>query len=556
MWTKGWRERIWSQLDQHWDLIVIGGGITGAGILREAAKSGLKVLLVEQQDFAAGTSSRSSKLVHGGLRYLKNAQVKLTYESVHEREHLLRDGRGLVSPLGFLLVNYQGDRPPAWVFGAGLILYDILANKWSHRYYDSFDILELCPTLKPEQLRGGYRFFDAQTDDARLVLRVLREGVQSGGYALNYAAVTRLLKTRDEQVCGIILEDRSGQALRQMEIKARVVINATGAWADELRQAAGGAARLRKLRGSHLIFPQARLPLTRAVSVLHPRDHRPVFIFPWEGITLVGTTDMDHSDDLNAEPHISASEFEYLLQAVQALFPCLELSCADVQGTFAGVRPVIDTGKQDPSKESREYVLWEDHGLITVSGGKLTTFRLMACSALKRAIRQLGSHIPRALDEHILDPLPSGEFLSQDFSTAGLPPNTRLRILGRYGREAHTLLEAAGPDLLTPVGSTPSLWAELLWAARAEGVIHLSDLLMRRTRLGLTLPQGGLLLMDQIRSLTAAELGWNNAHWQAEMTAYTNLWQTYYNPSQNHIDRTSVQDAQVGIESLPEHATG
>jgi len=553
MWTKGWRERVWSQLDQHWDLIVIGGGITGAGIFREAAKSGLKVLLVEQNDFAAGTSSRSSKLVHGGLRYLKNAQVKLTYESVHEREHLLRDGRGLVSPLGFLLVNYQGDRPPAWVFGAGLILYDILAKKWSHRYYDSFDILELCPTLKEEQLRGGYRFFDAQTDDARLVLRVLREGVQAGGYALNYSAVTRLLKTSDQRVCGIVLEDRAGQGLPQMEIKAKVVINATGAWADVLRQAAGGAARLRKLRGSHLIFSQARLPLARAVSVLHPRDHRPVFIFPWEGITLVGTTDMDHPDDLNAEPHISAGEFVYLLQAVQALFPRLELTSADVQGTFAGVRPVIDSGKQDPSKESREYVLWEDNGLITVSGGKLTTFRLMAHSALKRAIRQLGKHTPRPLDEHILDPLPSGELLAKDFSDAGLPANTRLRILGRYGCEAHALLDAAVPGLLTPVGGTPSLWAELLWAAHAEGVVHLSDLLMRRTRLGLTLPQGGLPLMDQIRSLTTAELDWTDAYWQAEIDAYSNLWHAHYNASQNHIDRTSVQDERVGIESLQEH---
>jgi glycerol-3-phosphate dehydrogenase len=312
---------------------------------------------------------------------------------------------------------------------------------------------------------------------------------------------------------------------------------------------------LRKLRGSHLIFPQARLPLTRAVSVLHPRDHRPVFIFPWEGITLVGTTDMDHPDDLNAEPHISAGEFEYLLQAVQALFPCLELTSANVQGTFAGVRPVIDSGKLDPSKESREYVLWEDNGLITVSGGKLTTFRLMARSALKRAIRLLGNHTPRPLDEHILDRLPSGELLSQDFSNAGLPANTRLRILGRYGCEAHALLDAAGPDLLTPVGNTPSLWAELFWAASAEGVVHLSDLLMRRTRLGLTLPQGGLPLIDQIRSLTAAELGWTDAYWQAEIIAYSNLWHAHYNASQSCIDRTSVQDELVRLESLQEHTT-
>src|SRR5512134_1381266 len=186
MWTQGWRERLWSELDRSWDLIVIGGGITGAGILREAVRAGLRALLVEGHDFASGTSSRSSKLVHGGFRYLKNGQIKLTLESVRERERLLKEGRGLVNPLGFLLANYHGDAIPGWVFGAGLVFYDLLAFQWGHRRYDAYDMHDLCPPLAQEGLTGGYRYFDAQTDDARLVLRLIQESVGGGGAALNY----------------------------------------------------------------------------------------------------------------------------------------------------------------------------------------------------------------------------------------------------------------------------------------------------------------------------------------------------------------------------------
>ncbi len=525
MWRNGWREHIWSQLDKKWDLVVIGGGITGAGIFREAAKCGLQVLLVEGQDFASGTSSRSGKLVHGGLRYLKNAQVRLTYESVREREFLLKDGRGLVSQLGFLLAAYEGDRPPIWVYGAGLVLYDLLAKKWNHRYYDAFDLRELCPWLKEEKLIGGYRFFDAQTDDARLVLRLLREGVAAGGCALSYAAVTGLLQTRNGRVHGVVLEDRSGQVQRQEEIQAKVVINATGAWADSLRGAVGGRPRLRKLRGSHLILPQSRLPLTRAISLIHPQDHRPVYVFPWEGTTLVGTTDIDHPGDLDEEPQISRQEFEYLLRAVQALFPCQEIIPQDVQSTFSGVRPVIGTGKRDPSKESREHVLWEENGLITVTGGKLTTFRLMARSALHRAVAMLGDCTPHPLDKHILDPLPPAENLPTQ-----LPASARLRLLGRYGAETPGLLSASPLELHTPIGNSSTLWAELVWAARSEGVVHLADLLLRRTRLGLTLPGGGLEQLQQIRRLAAPEMDWGPARWETEIAEYTALWQTTIRP--------------------------
>lgn len=385
MWERGWRDRVWSALDQKWDLIVVGGGITGAGILREAARAGLRALLVEEKDFASGTSSRSSKLVHGGLRYLKNGEIKLTLESVRERERLLKEGRGLITQLGFLLPNFAGDRPPAWVFGAGLVVYDLLALKWGHRRYDALDMRELSPALRETGLLGGYRYFDAQTDDARLVLRVIREAVRGGGAALNYARVESLLRSRSGRVRGVVLRDQApGGEGRAREIQAPVVINAAGAWADGLRRQEGGR-RLRRLRGSHLVFPAKRFPLRRAVSFLHPKDRRPVFALPWESVTLFGTTDVDHDQSLDAEPAIGAAEADYLMAGLAYAFPSLALAPDDAQAAFAGVRPVVDTGKADPSKESREHVLWNEDGLLTVTGGKLTTFRLMAHDALEAA---------------------------------------------------------------------------------------------------------------------------------------------------------------------------
>ena len=190
MWTTGWRDPLWAEVGQvEWDLIIIGGGITGAGILRESARLGLRCILFEAHDFASGTSSRSSKLVHGGLRYLKNFQIKLTSESVHEREHLLKEGRGLVTPLPFLMANFPGDHVPAWAFGLGLSVYDLLALKWNHASYSAEGMRTLCPQLSAPSLVSGYRYFDAQTDDARLVLRVLQEAVDDGAAALNYARV-------------------------------------------------------------------------------------------------------------------------------------------------------------------------------------------------------------------------------------------------------------------------------------------------------------------------------------------------------------------------------
>jgi glycerol-3-phosphate dehydrogenase len=498
----------------------VGGGITGAGILREATRLGLKVLLVEQRDFAFGTSSRSSKLVHGGLRYLKQGKIGLTQASVQERQRLQESAPGLVDPLGFLLANEKGSgqRREKWLIQAGLSFYDMVALQWSHTYYSPQDVWMLAPRLNVQDLAGAFHYFDAQTDDARLVLRVLREAVAAGGTAVNYVSATDLIR-EEGQVVGAKLQDRVTGL--ETAVRAKIVINATGAWADDLRQKVGQEAKLRPLRGSHLIFPQWRFRLAQAVSFNHPLDNRFVFIFPWEGVTIVGTTDVDHPESLEHEPHITAGEVAYLMAAVEDRYPSLGITLDDVLATYAGVRPVINTGKADPSAESRDHVVWTENGLLTITGGKLTTFRLIALDALKAARHAL-PNMPQ-IDEDA----PAIDEVTQDLPDF-LPEQMRRRLIGRYGQEAAALVEAAQADELTIIPNTNVLWAELRWAARSEGVVHLDDLLLRRVRLGLLLPEGGARLEARIRAICQGELGWENGRWAEEWTAYRQRWQDKY----------------------------
>ena len=522
--TQSWRDGVWAGLERPWDVVVIGGGVTGAGILREAARRGLRTLLLERGDLACGASSRSSKLVHGGLRYLRNGQVRITLDSVRERKRLLRERKGLVSPLEFNWLGFEGNALPLHTFGLGLAIYDLLALRWDHERQSPAALAGRFPFLDEKALLGGFRYGDARTDDARLVLRVIGEGLGHGGTVLNYAPATRLLRRRDGRVCGVVARDVAAcGGERTAEVQAKVVINATGPSADALRGQLDQRPRLRKLRGSHLVFPGARFPLDSALSFAHPDDQRPVMAIPWEGVTLFGTTDVDHGDR-PAEASISSQEVSYLMAAVAHAFPGLALTVDDVQATFSGLRAVVDTGKEDPSKESREHVLWNEDGLLTVTGGKLTTFRLMARQALRAArsrlsVRANRNH-PTLVEREKVDEL------------ASLEPSLRLRLLGRYGPEAAQLVAAAGEGELTPIdgAACQATWAELRWGARSEGVVHLEDLLLRRLRLGLLLPQGGLPLAKQIRAIVQPELGWDDGRWQDELAAYERLWCSSYGP--------------------------
>ncbi|NGZ85630.1 glycerol-3-phosphate dehydrogenase/oxidase [Duganella aceris] len=509
---------------RRWDLVVIGGGISGAGILLEAARRGLSVLLVEQRDFAWGTSSRSSKLVHGGLRYLKQGQFALTRESVHEREHLLRQAAGLVEPQSFAFGDYVGRKPGKRAFLVGLAIYDRMAGQRSRHYFGQAEFAALAPNLAVEGLQGGMVYMDAKTDDARLVLRVLQEARAHDGVAVNYMAVESLLREGGgtKSVCGVLLRD--GLTGERHEVRARLVVNATGAWADRLRAREGGAPRLRPLRGSHLVLPAWRLPLAQAISLMHPADGRPVFAFPWEGVTLVGTTDVDHKEDLAREAAITRGEFDYLMAALRDQFPQLDLQEQDVIATYAGVRPVIDSGKADPSKEGRDHAFWLEGGLLTVTGGKLTTFRVIALDALKLA----STLLPELKDRLAPQPLfGTGATRPLHYSRT-LPAGQAVRLQGRYGTLAQQLVDAANPGELETITGTQTIWAQLRWAARRESVCKLEDLLLRRSRLGIQLRGGGIDILPRIRAICQPELGWTDQRWEAEQTAYLALWHTHY----------------------------
>lgn len=535
------REMAWRSLEERWDLIVVGGGITGAGILREAVRTGLRVLLLEQNDFASGTSSRSSKMVHGGLRYLNNLQFRLTWQAVHERERLLREGPGLIEPLPFLYPTYTDDKLPAWLMAFGLRLYGWIGGRWRiHEALDRDELLMMAPGLSSDRLTGGFRFCDAQTDDARLVLRVLREGVATGrAVALNYARVEGLLYGEDGLVNGVIVCDR--ETGRTHRARADAVINATGAWADHLRGQVGAEPHIRPLRGSHLVFPHQRFPVFQAVTFPHPEDGRPVFAFPWEGVTLFGTTDLDHDQSMDREPSITPEEVTYLLRAAEAHFPSLELKEKDVLASFSGVRPVISHRKDvAPSKESREHVLWNERGLLTVTGGKLTTFRCIALDALRALRKRLRR--PVAVDDHMgaLDPLPQIEE-----PPPGLTMSEALRLVARYGPEILDFARRLPDRERTRLGGLPIHRMELRWAARQESVLHLDDLLLRRVRLGLLAPCGGRRFLLEIRQLVQGELGWSDAQWEQEVADYLARWQAHYSlPEIAHPD----------TEHLPEGA--
>jgi glycerol-3-phosphate dehydrogenase len=491
-------------LPSRCDVVVVGGGITGAGIALTAAQMGLDVLLVEQRDFASGTSSWSSKLVHGGLRYLQTGQWHLTWESVREREQMLRAMPDLVHAQPFLFPVYEGMRPGRAALQAGMWLYDAIAGHFSSTWLDAETLLRLEPDLQRSGLKGAFRFGDARTDDARLVLRLIFDAAAAGAVVRNYTRAVEWLQSGG-RVVGVALQDvHTG---RTREVQSRVVVEATGCWTGAVHGRSADAPKLRPLRGSHLLFPQRRLPLVHAVSFLHPRDRRPVFAYPWEGAILLGTTDLDHHGD-PADPRPSREELDYLIEAAQAQFPQARLKVADAISMYAGVRPVVAGGKDTPSAESRESALWRSPGIVHVTGGKLTTFRLAARQALRAAADELGRR---------------PQLASLGKAGGGAPPS---RLGGAYDS---WLLRRPADDR-SPVPETPYHWGELRWSLRAEQVVHLEDLLLRRTRIGLLRPGGGSELFERIGALCRAELGWEAARWEQELARYRERWRQLHQP--------------------------
>ena len=531
-WQAGKRDLLINRLkdaaNNKWDLIVAGGGITGAGIAREAARRGQRVLLVDRQDYAWGTSSRSSKMVHGGLRYIAAGDIKTTMHSVSERERLMNEAPGLVDQMSYLMAHYKGGFPGPFVFNSLLRIYDFFAGKKYRKFHKAEDFELLSPQINDVELIGGTQFADAVTDDSRLVVRVLREAQEDGADVINYVGVKSLIKESGHeggQVVGAVLENSENGEL--YSIQAKVVINATGAWGDELRGQVSSEKNIRPTRGSHIVVPSWRLPVGSAFTAMHPDDKRPIFIFPWEGRTVIGTTDIDNNGIDNSETSMTREELVYLMKVANFQFPKAALQEQDIISSWAGVRPLVSSGALNPSKEKRDHSVWNDNGLVTVSGGKLTTFRLIALDVLKAASQYLPGFDADDFGADIFTPS-----VIQHPSFLGLPSYLQKRLQGHYGMDANTLLkqanECARDNEFDVIPGALAMWAELRWSARNEAVVHLDDLLLRRTRVGLLVEQGGLIFEQKIKQICCEELKWTDDQWQQERDRYQGIWNKYY----------------------------
>ncbi|KZK90861.1 Aerobic glycerol-3-phosphate dehydrogenase [Pseudovibrio sp. W64] len=527
-----------------WDMVVVGGGITGAGVALMAARTGLDVLLLEKQDYAWGTSSRSSKMVHGGLRYLSQGEFRLARESVRERERLMKEAPGLIEPMSYLFPFREKQFPTRRAFSVLLNIYGYFARKRDHKYLDRDQTIAALPGLNEHGLLGSAQYTDALTDDSRLVLRVLADARRSGATTLNYAAVKMV---HSEGEGPKLLEVQDQETSEVFAISTKTVINATGVWADGLREQLGQAKRIRPLRGSHIVVPSWRMPVHQCLTYLHPQDKRGVFIYPWLGRTVIGTTDLDHSEDLDQEATIKSEEVAYLLDGANHNFPGTKLTEKDVISTWSGVRPIVgnegvDLKELHPSKAKRDHVVWDDDGIITVTGGKLTTFRVMAEQVLETCETYLESKSTARAGECVFEP----PIETKD--SIGLPEAELKRLQGYYGADFPTLIAAMSPKGLSFISGTNRIWTELEWAVMHEEVVHLDDLLLRRTRIGLVLEEGGAALADELETRLRVKLGWSMDKWQDEWSRYQKIWRDHYSLPTTHApqEQEMMQEVAAG----------
>jgi glycerol-3-phosphate dehydrogenase len=528
---------------EPFDVLVIGGGITGAGVALDAASRGYSVALIEKGDYARGTSSRSSKLVHGGLRYLQNFDLGLVREALLERQLMAALSPHLVRPLAMIVPAFGGARPDRLV-GIGLNMYDVMAvdrlrrsplgrrrardsnldgrEDWSparHRVIDGAEVAELLPALAPREPTGGYLFYDCQTDDVRLVLTVLAEAERFGAVPVNRVEAVALVDG------GALVRDGIGGA--ELRVRADNVVNATGVWADRLRpdelHDEAEVPVIRPSRGTHIVLPSELLPV-HAGAIAPAGGGRTIFVLPWLGQTLVGTTDNDYDGDIErVQP--DAADVTHLLDSVNEFFGS-GLRPGDVSGAYAGVRPLISTG--DPKKSvdiSRKAELYEtSSGMVTITGGKLTTWRRMAKLAVDRIVERDGRDAPCRTHE-----IPLGMAVDEAGlpRVEGVPESAYAQLAGRYGYAARDVLLLARErgELAQPLlAGHPDLLAEAVFAARREQAQTVGDVLLRRTRLGLTgaraLCAPGGQAPERVAAVLGEELGWDAARRTAEAAAF------------------------------------
>ena len=508
---------------EAFDVVIVGGGITGAGCALDAVSRGLRTALVERDDFASGTSSRSSKLVHGGVRYLEQKEFGLVREALAERQIALRNAPHLVRVLPFLIpiLTRDGliDRRIARFLGGVLWMYDLsggLRIKKAHQRVTRDEALARVPTLRTDELASGYLYYDAQADDARLTLAIVRTAADLGAVVVNHAPAVGITKNALGRATGVRLTADG----RDVEVRARVVVNAAGVWADDVRALDEGAhpATMRPAKGVHITVPWARVRNEIAMFVPNPADGRSVFVVPWGDVTYIGTTDDDYEGDID-DPQCTPADMTYLLDVVnRALVD--PLTEDDVIGTWAGLRPLLaaDDDEKTADLSRRHGIRVSGAGVVTITGGKLTTYRAMARDTIDQVDQVLDGKHRRCHTKHL--PLTGARGYR-----APAPDATPLdvHLAGRYGTEAATVraLVATDPALGEPlVPGLPYLRAEAVYAVRAEMARTLDDVLDRRTRCRLLDRAATAAAAESVARLLAPEWGWDDATTAAAVAAY------------------------------------
>jgi glycerol-3-phosphate dehydrogenase len=533
--------------DETFDILVIGGGITGAGIARDAALRGFRTALVEKGDFASGTSSKSSKLIHGGIRYLENFEFGLVFEASQERRRLRKIAPHLVKPLPFLMPIYRSSKRGYWLIRAGMWLYDILAlfrNVQRHRMLRPQAVAASEPEVDQRDLAGAARFYDCQVDDARLTLATILDASRYGAVVTNYTQVVGLLKDGGWVVGAQVRDVLSGE---EFAGRARVTLNATGVWVDEIQRLddPGTVQQLRPTKGIHVLVPRQRFNNRHAVAFTSPADGRLMFLVPWGRYALIGTTDTDYQGDLD-RVYAEGQDVQYVLDAVNSAFPTVRLTRDDVVSTFAGTRPLISEQIASSYKVSREHKIFDSpSGFLSIAGGKLTTYRAMAEQmvdiAAKRLQRDFGRKPPHGCctDKRCLDP---GDVrrveadqatLARQGQAHGLDSEVMCHLVAAYGTDYTRLLELVASNAMLGqrlIADLPYVWAEVSYAVQQEMAMTLTDVLARRTHLLYEDRQQGLGVAEPVAQLMAQDLGWGPGEVARQVATYrqevelTRLW--------------------------------
>ncbi|RNI22842.1 glycerol-3-phosphate dehydrogenase/oxidase [Flexivirga caeni] len=557
------RARSWDELATgEFDVLVVGGGVTGCGAALDATTRGLRTGLVEARDFASGTSSRSSKLFHGGLRYLEQLNFSLVAEALHERELMLTTiAPHLVHPVSFLYpLSHRGWERP--YVATGLAMYDQMGGARSvprQKHLTRGGALKLFPSLKSDALVGAVRYYDAQTDDARHTLTVARTAAYYGAHVRNSTEVVEVLKEADRVVGAVI---RDVETDRTAEVRSKVLINATGVWTDDLQQMTGGRGRfrVRASKGVHILVPRDRI--AGEVGLILRTEKSVLFVIPWQQEWIIGTTDTDWGLDL-AHPAATATDIDYILDHVNTVLAS-PITKDDILGVYAGLRPLLAGESEQTSQLSREHAVARPHpGMVSIAGGKYTTYRVMAKDAVDATQEDLGSIAASVTDRTPLlgaNGYAAMQNLTDELATeCGLPTWRITHLLDRYGSMLHDVLALAEDDesLLKPVTAAEQyLRAELKYAVTDEGALHLDDLLARRTRISIDTKHRGADCAQEAAEIMAQVLGWDDETTHREVDSYVarveaeRLSQTLDNDADSDVARLKAPEVRHGLRKV------